>query len=949
MSEDHTVDFSPEPTDSTTPTTDGGDLTPTQGEQQDVNTTTSKSVASDERSTTTNSRGTSQPFVFEELTLAQALGLFLFRPFRVGRELWRVTLSNRATNGTEPAEPGDSSTWATVDNPNATADINGVYTGHEKNRAALANATDINWLTAIASVLQLRFAELGQLAVLALALLFAFFGASGLREAALDPVMREEGDTGGALFWVGLSALMGVMYLGYRWYLTRREERAQDTPPTADVEQPPLFDDAALEAEPALTTDRPRRSLFRRAFGMVERYAPSLSLVPLAVLMSYLAFSRNVATNPEGDITGVIFTSFGFTMWVGAIALWFIIFTVDFNHLYHRAAKRDWPQWQFPSVNLRVVHLLLLVIVVIGAYFRLHRLDDVPPDMTSDHIEKLIDATRVNNGLYAVFFENNGGREAFQMYTVAAIADWFDVGFNFTALKYATVIEGMLSIILSYWVAKEIIGRQTPERDRLGTWVGLGTAILMALSSWHLMLSRLGLRIVLTPLTVLIVSYFLVRGVRDNRRIDFALMGVVLGLGTYFYQANRMLPILVVVAVVLAIIFNSKARPKVVFRYGFNLAVAGIIAIVAYLPMYRYSEEFPDQFWRRSYGRIFGEQYFSCVTDAGRLDFCRPTITEMVDAMSLKRYGPDSDLTGWQAFAQNYQDALFTYAYEGDGQWITNASGYPALDARTAGLFMLGAVLWLAVMIRFRDIGLVIVPAGIIVLILPSALAIAPGLNENPSYTRLSGTAPFVFMMAALPLAFLTTQAMRIGRPAGAYGAVALGIITLLLINIGERNYDVYFEDYRQGYQRSWKPYSEISAPLREFANSDGSFGNAFYVHHAHWLDHRVLGSVAGDLFWPNGLLEAEDVFSFILRNEGTPYAYNPDQPLLFYLHPAEEDDIEWVQQTFPDGRLREVRIPGDTDFLVYEAPPGLDWMSVTLGAQTTGPGCNLNCLPGPR
>ena len=95
--------------------------------------------------------------------------------------------------------------------------------------------------------------------------------------------------------------------------------------------------------------------------------------------------------------------------------------------------------------------------------------------MTSDHIEKLIDGVRVNDGVYAVFFANNGGREAFQMYVVSAIADWGGVGFNFRALKYATILEGMLTIIASFWVAKTVIGTEIQKNNRqLGNWVGLG-------------------------------------------------------------------------------------------------------------------------------------------------------------------------------------------------------------------------------------------------------------------------------------------------------------------------------------------------------------------------------------------------------------------------------------------------------------------------------------------
>ena len=49
------------------------------------------------------------------------------------------------------------------------------------------------------------------------------------------------------------------------------------------------------------------------------------------------------------------------------------------------------------------------------------------------------DALRVSEGHAAVFFPNNGGREGFQMMAVAFLADTLGVGFNFRALKLASV------------------------------------------------------------------------------------------------------------------------------------------------------------------------------------------------------------------------------------------------------------------------------------------------------------------------------------------------------------------------------------------------------------------------------------------------------------------------------------------------------------------------------
>lgn len=899
------------------------------------------------------------PLVIEDLTLAQAIGLLIYRPVRAGQELWRVIAPTQNGNkrsysqrsSLEQLQAMGANVPPSVQAADGYVPVPDNWESDDTSDGRFLDVQERNWLLSLWRLTGLDREQLLLTALLALSLLFAFLGAGILRDSATDPIKREAGDTGGSIFWLFMSA---AMYISYAVYISRDWWRARisgkalpvEEDPVQEPVQPSLFDDEAVD------DDADTRPLIEQIFGWVERQFVQLTLVPIALLMSYLAYARNVVTDAEGTITGIVFTSFGFTMWVMAMLTWSIIFAVDINQLIRRIPnlRLDNLQLPEPQIRWRWSYIVLIAIMLLAGYFRLNMLDDVPSDMTSDHIEKLIDATRVNDGVYAVFFANNGGREAFQMYAVAAIAEWFDVGFNFRALKFATIIEGMLTIFLSYWVAKEIIGRDTPEQRQLGEWVGLGSAALMAVSFWHVMLSRLGLRIALTPLTVLIVLYFLVRAIRDNRRSDFVWMGLALGVGTYFYQANRMLPILVVAGIGLAMLFNTNLKFSAIFRYGYNLAIAGLIAIVAYLPMYHYSQVYELEFWNRTYGRIFGENVFRCVNEAtGLEELCTPSNAELLELLNEPRYGFEEDMTAYEALQRNYAAALTSFMYDGERQWITNVGGNPALDARTAALYMLGFLMWVAMAIRRRDVALAVVPIGIFVLVIPSALAIAPGLRENPSFTRISGTAPLAFMMAALPLGVLAMQIAKAGRERLPYYAISLLLVFSLVRDIAFTNFDIFFNDYRTNYTLSWRPYSEISAPLAEYVESGGSFGNAFYVNYPHWLDHRILGSVAGDLTWPNGLFEAPDVYGIMAANQGTPYEYDPTKPILFYIHPLDVDDIAFLQQQFPNGQLRFIEIVDDTSFYVYEVPAGLEWLANALTTETVQQGCIINCLPGPR
>src|SRR5262249_56798509 len=109
------------------------------------------------------------------------------------------------------------------------------------------------------------------------------------------------------------------------------------------------------------------------------------------------------------------------------------------------------------------------------------------------------------------FFRNNGGRESFQMYYLEALKSITGLPFNFELLKIGSGLEGMLMILLAWWMGHAVIG---DEDKQLGNLTGIIMAALVATSYWHTLLSRLGLRIVTTTLVGAVVFIFVAPGLR---------------------------------------------------------------------------------------------------------------------------------------------------------------------------------------------------------------------------------------------------------------------------------------------------------------------------------------------------------------------------------------------------------------------------------------------------
>jgi hypothetical protein len=322
-----------------------------------------------------------------------------------------------------------------------------------------------------------------------------------------------------------------------------------------------------------------------------------------------------------------------------------------------------------------------------------------------------------------------------------------------------------------------------------------------------------------------------------------------------------------------------------------------VVALAVYIPMYHYSQVRPEDFWNRTRGRMFGDSAFlrpDPVT--GQTVSYEPTLGEQARLFWDRR----------DVFIRNYRDALEMFHWQGDAAWINDATGYPALDAMAGGLLILGLVVWAVRAAGRRDPVIWLLPVGVMVMLLPSAMTLAYPI-ENPSFTRTSGVIPEVFMLAAMPVGLLV---WRLTRLSWRVWRIPLGAMAALVLLAGLLGYGIradwryFFTNYRLSYIYSWKPYHEIAKPLHDFAHGEGSFGNAFVVAWPYWLDHRILGAVAGDLRWPNGLERREDLVSTIHRNQGTPYQYDPNRPLFIMYNVDDAETTTFLQALIPGGTL---------------------------------------------
>ncbi len=534
--------------------------------------------------------------------------------------------------------------------------------------------------------------------------------------------------------------------------------------------------------------------------------------------------------------------------------------------------RQKFTRWKsrLPGLDFKITldGWTLMVLIGFGAslYFRIVDLNSIPPEMVSDHAEKLLDVMDVLDGKYSIFFPRNTGREALQFYMAAATAKWFGTGISFMTLKIGTVIAGLITLPYIYLLGKEVGGRET----------GLLAMVLAGIGYWPNVISRVGLRFPLYPLFVAPAMYYLLRGIRRKKLNDLLLCGLAVGLGLHGYSPARVIPIMICLGV-LIILLQRESRGQ---RWAIitRLIAIGFIAIVVTLPLLRVAVERPQDVFYRTLTRVGDEER-------------------------------EIDGSPMQVFTVNVVKGLGMYVWDDGEVWVNSVPHRPALDWITAALFYLGLVLLIVRYLRHKYWADLFLLLSIPILQLPSTLAIAFP-NENPATNRAAGAFVPAFVIAGLALAALPAYFRKLGKERRHVIASSATILFLIIVAAVE-NYHLVFDEYAEGYRGGAWNTSDAGAVIEGFAESIGSFDTAYVVAYPHWMDTRLVGINAG-----------QPQRDYAIWAEDFPDLRSDPRAMLFILKPEDQDSLSQLEDLFPSGTLstRPDDISGK-DFLIYFVP----------------------------
>lgn len=297
-----------------------------------------------------------------------------------------------------------------------------------------------------------------------------------------------------------------------------------------------------------------------------RRYKRYLVLT-ISVMLTFYVLWWLPRVQPSESYTPV------FLLWLASIGL-YLTAVVPANGL-----RRDWRDW---LQTHRLPLLLSLCLLLFAWALRLWQVNTVPFTLSGDEASQGLEAIRVLNGALRNPFSTGWlGVPTMSFY----FNSWSIALFGPTifGLRFPWTLVGAATVVVAFFLTRRLVG-----------WpVGVATAVFLATYHFHIHYSRLGSNQVADPLFIALALLFLYRGLDDRSQLDWALSGIVAGLGLYFYAGARLTPIILMA--VLAYLFLRQPRQFWADHWrGMRNALGAFLIVSA--PMLQYAIRFPDDF-----------------------------------------------------------------------------------------------------------------------------------------------------------------------------------------------------------------------------------------------------------------------------------------------------------------------------------------------------------------
>jgi len=246
------------------------------------------------------------------------------------------------------------------------------------------------------------------------------------------------------------------------------------------------------------------------------------------------------------------------------------------------------PGFETSEISRPAEFTILAVITLAGGVARFWRLNEAPPGLMLDEGRAGLCALALLRGDSVLPFVHVS--DTFSLFPDAFLFKLF--GPSIVALRAVPAFWGTLTIPVLWWFLRPLAGADA-------ALLGAG---FLAISRWHVGLSRVALSCVQYPLAMVLAAGLFLQAWETNRLRGWIWLGVALGAGFHAYIPGRILPLLFAM---MAAILCLLDRPAGAVRgRGLGLAVVAGCVSAAIFGWYLFAR--PDLIaWR--FGEVTGE------------------------------------------------------------------------------------------------------------------------------------------------------------------------------------------------------------------------------------------------------------------------------------------------------------------------------------------------------
>lgn len=372
-------------------------------------------------------------------------------------------------------------------------------------------------------------------------------------------------------------------------------------------------------------------------------------------------------------------------------------------------------------------------LLALAILLRFPLLATIPVGLHYDEAWSGIDAASVSWTHHPIFFTDSNGMEPLYLYLQTISIVLF--GHTAFALRVVSAVVGTLTVPALYLLVRRLGGQR----------LALFAAGILAVTYWHVHVSRLGYRAITLPLCECLAWWALWNGATQRDWRWLAAGGAFVGLALYTYSTARVFPL----AVMCWFLWLAIRRRD--WRDLLRLVVVGAVALLVFSPLAWYFLQHPAEFIER----------------VGQVVVLSPGVTH----------------SGQPAVLVGAERTLGMFSFHGDPQWKYNLSGKPIFDSLLSIFFYCGIAGCLVMAVRkWRNSASATPEAperdgpaasvgigadGAALLLIWFSVMIVPGFvtTDPPETLHTLATAPVVCTFPALGAAWLWHWAGR-RRPA---------------------------------------------------------------------------------------------------------------------------------------------------------------------------------------